>query len=116
MSELEDKRKELKELQDFHRSAWEAYGSELCSFEMQAKEEKLRKEILILEGKYHEVTVEEIKSKLIGRKIVSIQASDWDAKRNWLKDNGNVIFALDNGALISSMGEPVYVVLEKERE
>ena len=49
MTELEEKKKELKDLKKYHKSAWDTYGSELCAGGMIAKEESLEKEIELLE-------------------------------------------------------------------
>jgi hypothetical protein len=37
--------KELADLRDYNRSAWDVYGSELCAGDMIAQEERLEKQI-----------------------------------------------------------------------
>ena len=49
MTKLEKKKQELKKLKEYHKSASESYGSELCAGDMSAKEKKLKKEIKKLE-------------------------------------------------------------------
>jgi len=49
MTKLEEKKEELRKLKESNKSAWETYGSELCAGDMIAKEEKLEKEIALLE-------------------------------------------------------------------
>ena len=43
-------RSELRSTEDFHRSAWEEYGSELCAGDMQGKEAELGKKIKEVEA------------------------------------------------------------------
>ena len=49
MTKLEKKKRKLRKLQKYHKSASENYGSELCAGDMIAKEKKLEKEIKKLE-------------------------------------------------------------------
>lgn len=48
--EAEKLRSELRSMENFHRSAWEEYGSELCAGDMQGKEAELGKKIKAVEA------------------------------------------------------------------
>jgi len=58
MSKLKEKKEELLKLEEYHKSIWEDYGSELCAGGMIAKEEKLQEEIKTLEEKEDRVVWE----------------------------------------------------------
>jgi hypothetical protein len=49
MSKLEEKKEELRKLEEYHKSVWEDYGSELCAGGMLAEEKKLEEEIIEIE-------------------------------------------------------------------
>ena len=51
MIELEEKKQELEDLKELHRSMWDTYGSELCAGDMSRKERELEEEIKALEEK-----------------------------------------------------------------
>ena len=57
---IEELEKELDELQKYHKSAWEDYGSELCAGDMIAQEERLEKEIKKLKAEKEERYIEDV--------------------------------------------------------
>jgi len=55
---IEELEKELSNLKDHHKSAWDTYGSELCAGDMIAQEEKLEKEIKKLKAEKEASSIE----------------------------------------------------------
>lgn len=45
MKTIEELEKDLIKLREYHRSAWDTYGSELCAGDMIRQEENLEKQI-----------------------------------------------------------------------
>ncbi|MDD5510633.1 MAG: hypothetical protein PHI12_07485 [Dehalococcoidales bacterium] len=59
----------------------------------------------------HERTIEEVKACLVGRTIVSIEASEWDEEYGYLSgDYGTVKIKLDDGTVLDSDGEVIKVL------
>lgn len=73
--EVEKLRGELRSMEDFHRSAWAEYGSELCAGEMNSKEISLGKTI-----KEAEANIQLLKRYLEHHLISRMAASDAHCK------------------------------------
>lgn len=52
--QIEQLEKQLKELKEYHLSAWQDYGSELCTGSMIDEERELERQIEILKNSQHE--------------------------------------------------------------
>ena len=50
---------ELRKMREFHKAAWEQYGSELCAGEMTEKERKLEAQLLSVRDFINKVDKEE---------------------------------------------------------
>ena len=55
------------------------------------------------------MNLEQVKDKLIGHKIVGVEADEWDEEFEWLKSLDSVYIVRDNGTKLDSIGEPIVV-------
>lgn len=60
------------------------------------------------------MNIEEIKIKIIGQRIIKVEATEWEDKYSWLSNFDSVRIHLENGIVLDSEGEPVRVELLKE--
>lgn len=59
--------------------------------------------------------LEQVKAKIAGRKVVGVEADEWEEEYEWLTAGpmSNVVFELDNGVKLDCP-EPVYVRFPEE--
>ena len=54
------------------------------------------------------MTLEEVRAKIVGQRIVAVEAAEW--QNGWLTHHFyDVVFCLENGIRLSSLGEPIAV-------
>jgi len=52
--------------------------------------------------------------QLVGRKIVRVDAEEWDEEHKWLTSPGSVVIHLDGGIQLRSLGGSIEVDFEGE--